>query len=197
MATPIRDAVDAKLAALWAAIQAHEDAFFLANGRYKQLLISHTITPADGVEVLPDIGTRKPGYEISGYPAAIKNVALPMALEIHQYQTPDGQVGYQAFVRVVVAGRIWQRSMQVGTETWRTHGWQDVSPINLLIPRNDLKWIIGIGAAYEATLNEAGVYSFAQLAKADAEWVAALFGPTVSVAKVQYWQSQAGALSAE
>lgn len=130
-AQQIKDQVDGKLATLWGTLQNHQDAFFAANRRYKQLLISHSVTPADGAETLPDVGTKKPHYELSGYPTGLKNVALPFSIAVHQYVTPDGTAGYQAMVTVQVGADIWERTAQVGPETWRQHNWQKITPVSL------------------------------------------------------------------
>lgn len=123
----IKDAVDTKLATLWGAVQNKEDTYFTANSRYWQGKRTHSVIPADGVETLPDIGTDAPAYQGSPYPTAIRNVAMPMALEIHQYRTPVGEFGYQAFVYVTVLGETWARSAQVGPETWRAFAWTKVA----------------------------------------------------------------------
>lgn len=123
----IKDQADAKLATLWTAVQNKEAAYFAANGRYWQGLKTHTVNPADGNETLPNVGTATPYYQSDPYPLAIRNTALPMALEIHQYQCPDGTKGYQAFVYVTVLGETYTRSAQVGPETWRAYGWRKIA----------------------------------------------------------------------
>lgn len=123
----IKDQVDSKLATLWTAIQNKEAAYFSANGRYWQGLRTHTVNPADGVEVLPNIGTSAPAYQGDPYPTAIRNTAMPMSIEIHQYRTPAGVFGYQAWVYVTVLGETYTRSAQVGPESWRSFGWTKVT----------------------------------------------------------------------
>lgn len=128
-AQQIRDQVDAKLANLWTAIQTKENSYFAANGRYFQGLKTHTLTPKDGAETTPDVGTKTPHYQPDPWPLAIRNTAMPMTLEIHQYVTPDGTAGYQASVTVQIGADIWERTAQVGPETYRQHGWQKVTPV--------------------------------------------------------------------
>lgn len=123
----IKDAADAKLATLWTAVQNKEAAYFAANNRYWQGLLTHSVIPAEGAEVLPNIGTASPSYQNDPYPSALRNVALPFALEIHQYVCPDGTKGYQAFIYVYVLGDLWTRSAQVGPETFRGYGWTKVT----------------------------------------------------------------------
>ena len=121
----IRDAVDAKLAGLWSAIQNKQDAYFLANGRYWQGLRTHTIVPTEGNETLPSVGTTVPADQPDPWPVAIRNQTLPMALQIDVYDSPQGK-GYQATVLVKVLGQLYRRVAQVGPETDRASGWQAV-----------------------------------------------------------------------
>jgi hypothetical protein len=125
--TQIRTAVDDKLTTLWGAIEARQDAYAAAhNGRYWQALSTHNVTPADGVEVLPDIGTRCPSdQQGEPYPLAIRNSPLPMALKIDVYDGPYG-TGFVATVFVSVNGKTYCRSAQVGPETERAHNWREM-----------------------------------------------------------------------
>lgn len=129
MATPaqIRNAVDAKLAALWTAIQAKQDAYAAShNGRYWQGLRTVANTPADGATALPDIGTRCPSDQPGDpWPAAIRNTQLEMAIQMDVYDGPMG-TGYQATVQVSIAGQTWTRTAQVGPEAWRVSGWTQI-----------------------------------------------------------------------
>lgn len=120
----ITDAVDSKLATLWTAIQNRQDTFFATNNRFWEGRRSHSVIPADGTETLPDIGTSA-NTGSTAWPTAIRNTALPMALEVTAYDGPNGK-GYVATVTVTVAGQTWQRSAQVGGETWRAEGWHQV-----------------------------------------------------------------------
>lgn len=125
MATPaqIRQAVDDRLAALWTAIQNKEAAYYAANGKYWQGLRTMSAIPADGATALPDIGTATPTDQPDPWPAALRQVAMEMALQIDVYDGPSG-VGYVATVSVRINSRVWERAAQVGPETWRQHGWQ-------------------------------------------------------------------------
>lgn len=120
----IRNAVDAKLASLWGTIQTRQDAYAAAHdGRYWQGLRTATITPVDGVAVLPDVGQNTPTDQPVAWPAAILTVPLAMALQIDVYDGPAGQ-GYVATVQVSVLGQTYERAAQVGPETWRQYGWR-------------------------------------------------------------------------
>ncbi len=130
MATPaqIRTQVDNALATLWGAFQNKQDTYFANHGRYYQLILTHSVTPADGNSVVPDQLNLKPHYEAqSAQDLGINIPSVPFALECHQYVTPDGTCGYQAFVSVTIAGNTWMRSAQVGPETWRAFGWTQVN----------------------------------------------------------------------
>jgi hypothetical protein len=124
----IRTAVDAKLTALWPTIQAKQDTYAANhNGRYWQGILTHTVTPSDGVESLPDIGTRCPTDQLGDpWPAGIRDVTLPMALVMDVYDGPLG-VGYVATVYVRVLGNLYSRSQNVGPEAYRTVNWAQVT----------------------------------------------------------------------
>lgn len=120
----IRDAVDAKLATLWPTVQARQATYAANhNGRYFQLLPTHLILPADGLETALANLLAKPSYQaesgadFGGWPAT-----LPMCLTIHQYDGPQGR-GYAGICEVVVSGTTYWRAAQVGPETWRAFGW--------------------------------------------------------------------------
>ncbi len=121
----IKDAVDARLAALWTAIQTKQDAYFLAHGRYWQGLRTHTILPADGDEALPSVGVSVPSDQADPWPVAIRTATLPMSLVIDCYLSPEGP-GYQATAYVTVGSQVYARTAQVGPETWRAQGWHEV-----------------------------------------------------------------------
>ncbi len=123
----IRDAVDAKLALLWATIQTREDTYAAAHGgRYWQGLLTNSTYPAEGIEVLPDIGTACPTDQLGvPWPVGIRTTPLPMALRIDCYDGEAG-TGYQATVYVSVLGNIYSRTAQSGPETWRVQGWHQI-----------------------------------------------------------------------
>lgn len=130
MATPqqIKDQVDAKAAQWLPALQNKADTYAANHqGRYWQGLRTHTVTPADGTETVPDVGTRTPSDQPDPYPIGLRNVALPMALQVDVYDGPQG-VGYTATLTVTISGQDYQRVAQVGPETWRARAWFAVPP---------------------------------------------------------------------
>lgn len=126
MATPaqIRNAVDDRLAQLWSTIQARQDSYHAAHGHYWQGLRTHTLAPADGNETAVDVGVRCPSDQLGEpWPTAIRNLSLPMSLQINCYAGPAGE-GYEAVATVTIGASTWFRVAQVGPETHRTFGWR-------------------------------------------------------------------------
>lgn len=121
----IRAAIDARLVLLWPTIQTKESNYFSAHGHYWQGLRTHTILPADGDLVLPNVGTTTPTDQPDPWPVALRSTPIEMAVVIDVYNGPLGD-GYVASVWVMISGRIWMRSAQIGPETWRTDGWHEV-----------------------------------------------------------------------
>jgi hypothetical protein len=123
----IRDAVDARLANLWPAIQTRQATYAANhNGRYWQGLRTHSVNPAEGNTVLPNIGTTCPTDQPGEpWPLSIRQTPIEMAAVIDVYDGPLG-VGYQANVFVAVLGNVYTRTAQVGPETWRTQGWRQL-----------------------------------------------------------------------
>lgn len=122
----IRNAVDNRLAALLPRIQAAQEAYFAAHGRYAQFLRSHTVDPAEGASVTADNLSARPHYQAEAGTDLAAAWGLPVSLEAclwcDQYQGPDG-AGYVLAVEVTVLGNTYRRSYNVGPETWRTEGW--------------------------------------------------------------------------
>jgi hypothetical protein len=123
----IKDKIDARLSALWSAIQAKEAAYYAAHGHYWQGLKTHTVYPADGNDTAPDVGTTAPTDQPDAWPAAITKTALPMALQVDVYDGPSGQ-GYVVHLHVTVNSKHYCRTAQVGPETSRVQGWHIVPP---------------------------------------------------------------------
>lgn len=122
----ILDVCDAKLAGIQNSIQAHQDAYAKKHdGKFFQGLRSHSVTPADGAEQRPDIGTRAPADQPEPYPAVIRNAMLPFALQVDVYDGPSG-TGYTTTAMVVVEGQEWQRVDNEGAEEYRARDWAPV-----------------------------------------------------------------------
>lgn len=121
----VRDAIDAVAAQMWPTVIAKQDAYFAAYGRYFQGLRSHTVTPADGVDAVPDNLSATPYYQaeswqsMGGFPATTKSV-----VECTQYIGPLG-AGWVLMLTVSLAGRLWQRAVGHGPEA-RDRAWADI-----------------------------------------------------------------------
>jgi hypothetical protein len=130
----VRTAIDDWLAARWPAVQSRQ-ATYASNhgGAYWQGLVScvpapaHT-TNADG-SVVPNRFDVKPADMTATWadvmPEWVGQLA-PAAIWMDAYDGPLG-TGYVASVRATFNGVTWQRSQNVGPETWRTQPWQQVS----------------------------------------------------------------------
>lgn len=91
-----------------------------------QGLQSHSVIPQDGEEERPDIGTKTPpGRADAPWPPALRTALLPFAAQVDEYVGPLG-LGYFVTLRVVIAGETWQRTQQLGPETWWAKPWAAV-----------------------------------------------------------------------
>lgn len=123
-AAQIRTQVDTALATAWAAIQTRQAAYLARRGRYWQGLATHTLLPADGLELPPDrLGTRPTDQPETWAEVGAMPAIMPMSLTIDVYDGPQGQ-GYCATVRVTIGLRVWTRAQQFGPEAWRAFGWR-------------------------------------------------------------------------
>lgn len=129
----VRNAVDAQLATLWAAIQAAQDEYYAAHDRYWQGKPTHAAdlayTAAKEGDVEPDRIDDHPTDQAESWRdlfpqwAAVK---LRAALRIDTYSGPSGD-GYVGTVRVKYDGTVYERSQNSGPETERTLAWHVVS----------------------------------------------------------------------
>jgi hypothetical protein len=124
----IRDAIDSRLAALWAHIVSRQNAYYATHGRYFQGVLTPN-TPADGQEIAPVL-TRKPHDQAETWSAAGYNLGatIPMSIALDTYETASGH-GWVGRVRVTVNGRTWARARGAGPDAAHyTHGWREVVP---------------------------------------------------------------------
>jgi len=122
---------DAKLGGILTALQHQQDTYARNHqNRYWQGLRSASVTPADGEEKKPDIGTRAPADQPEPYPAAIRNANLPFALQVDVYDGPMGQ-GWTTTVTVGVEGQDFYRVDNEGPESYRVRPWAPVPPRGL------------------------------------------------------------------
>lgn len=129
----IRNAVDARLTALWPAVVAKQDAYAADHGgRFWQGMRSHSVNPSEGATALPTIGTTCPTDQLGEpWPTAVRNLAIEMAVQCDCYDAGAAGTGYVVTVWVDVLGTTYSRSQNVGPESHRTEAWHVViaSPI--------------------------------------------------------------------
>jgi len=125
-AEEIRGTVDTRLVGRWSEIQQAQAGYHATHGRYAQGLLTHSSIPADGVEAAPDRKHAKPTDQAESW-EQLSNLPATMmsALRLDVYDGPEG-VGYVVVVGVRIGGRLWQKRINVGPETWRAHGWREV-----------------------------------------------------------------------
>lgn len=126
----IRAAVDLALAEHLLKLQTFE-ASYKGDGRanYFQTLISHSTIPADGQATPPDklaAGPTDQAEKLTDFwTDAQLAPALPYAFRTDVYDGPEG-AGYVLSAQVMIAGELWEQSVNVGPERWRESAWQVV-----------------------------------------------------------------------
>lgn len=123
----IRDAIDARLAALWPHVVARQTAYYNAQGRYFQGILTPD-TPSDGNEAAA-ILTRKPHDQAATWAMAGYNLGatIPMSIALDTYTSANG-AGWVGRVAVTVQGTTWARARGVGPNAAQyTHGWREVT----------------------------------------------------------------------
>lgn len=121
-------AIDADLVGFTAEINSLQVDYVVANGVFYQMLPTHADIPIAGAPVAWD--------NLYSHPTDIELIALAFLgyvpekdyrLSIDVYEADMGQ-GYVLQVQTDVAGQTWQRSINVGSETWREKPWFVLSP---------------------------------------------------------------------
>lgn len=119
--------IGAALADRFAEIVLAQSAFFDANGRYAQLLPTHSVIPADGEFRAPD--RRTYASEADAITAWDSLGELPeqmqSCLRIDAYGGPRGH-GYEVIQQIILGGALWERSVNCGPETERSRDWSMV-----------------------------------------------------------------------
>lgn len=122
----ITDSIDAATAQVLAPIGSAQANYLAGNGRYAQMLQTHTVTPADGASVAPDNGSARPYYQSETVGQLATLVGLPATMQAcawcDTYEGPQGP-GYVLYLEVIIAGVTWRRQINVGPEDWQTRGW--------------------------------------------------------------------------
>lgn len=125
----IKNTVDSWLAARWPTVQAKQAAYASNHGgRYFQGLYTHLTIPIDGNDSAPNNILIKPTDQAETWGDFVTLPAsFPCSLRLDVYHNQQGW-GYVATVRVFIAAlnRIYERSQNVGSETFRTVAWHEV-----------------------------------------------------------------------
>jgi hypothetical protein len=126
----IKTKVDDFLTNLWTTIKAREATYLAANGKYWQGLVTHSVTPAEGADVVPNLTATSKPTDIAEKWTDVFTVpaTMPCSVKVDTYSGPKG-IGYVGTVRVSILGQTWERSQQFGPESWRTEGWHNVTSI--------------------------------------------------------------------
>lgn len=130
----VRNAVDAQLVTLWPAVQAAQAAYFAAHRRFWQGRRTHLADLIYSALVDGSVA----GDQLDGHPTdqnetwldlfpSLAGLSLKAVLRMDVYESPVGH-GYQATLRVLYNGVIYERSQNVGPETFRTAAWHIVTP---------------------------------------------------------------------
>jgi len=116
------DQIDAVASALWPGVVAQQDAYHAANGAYYQMLWTHSEPPsaATAPDSLDDRPTDQPASPIQGLPATMRS-----RMKIDTYGQPAGWV---MTLQALIAGEVWQRSIDCGTDQSRNEAWAVLPP---------------------------------------------------------------------
>ena len=126
----VRDRIDNWLTPRWVWLRGKQDDYFAAHGQYFQGLWTHTneVEQTDALDgdTIADNLDSKPTDRPHDWRDAVGNaldaLPIPARLRLDVYDGPLGQ-GWLATLQVKYQGNIYQRSKQVGPETWRTVDW--------------------------------------------------------------------------
>lgn len=120
--------IDADLALFQQEIEALQIGYVISNGVFYQILPTHQNVPAAGNPVAWD--------NLLTHPTDVPLMALEFfdyvpvkdyLVFVDVYEADMGQ-GYTISVQTDVSGEIWQRSINIGSETWREKPWFVLSP---------------------------------------------------------------------
>jgi hypothetical protein len=125
----VRTTIDTLVVDHLAKLQAFEAAYQLNHRGYFQSLASHSVVPADGAALAPDklaSGPTDQAETLTAFWSDAQLVAeIPYSFRTDVYDGPDGQ-GYVLSVQVQLGGELWERSVNVGPETYRETPWHVV-----------------------------------------------------------------------
>lgn len=121
-------AIDADLTAFRVELESLQVDYVIASGFFYQVLPTHSQSPIAGQPVAWDNLLTHPtdvpimALEFFGY---VPTKDYLVFLDV--YEADMGQ-GYTINVQTTVAGETWQRSINIGSESWREKPWFVLSP---------------------------------------------------------------------
>jgi hypothetical protein len=126
----VRTKIDDWLTPRWATLVDRQDTFFTNRGKYFQGKWTHSgeVEQTDALngdtvaDRLTDSPTDQPQHWRDFIGNAFNTLPLPARLRIDVYNGPLGQ-GWVATLQVRYDGNVYERSRNVGPETWRTKAW--------------------------------------------------------------------------
>lgn len=138
LTTGLQTTVDAKLDDLVTQLATIQGTYKTTNGKYWQGRACTATVPADGATVAStptDVPTDQTRIQVEGiwYGGSWADVgitldaSLPVCLHVDAYDGPQGH-GYVVNGMVTEGASTYQRSINVGPETYRTQAWTDITP---------------------------------------------------------------------
>lgn len=125
----LRTEIDSRLNAQLQMIATKQEQFKGVYGIYFQLMPTHSVIPADGEERAPDQTGNKPHYQaLSGADMGGVPEQAMSSTKIDAYQGPLGQ-GYAITSSVTLEGDLWERTINVGPESWRNADWKVIQGV--------------------------------------------------------------------
>jgi hypothetical protein len=130
----MRNAIDTFVTNKWPTIVARQENYRTNRGQYWQGLRTHLVDPAhtsstDG-SALADQLNQAPADAFQNwanvFPEWVPEL-LPACVWVDAYDSPEGK-GWVLNIRATHNGTIWQRSVNVGPQSWRTSAWRQVPP---------------------------------------------------------------------
>lgn len=117
------DAATETRLATWVPVQ---ESYRAQNGRYMQVLCSHSVIPADGNATVPDRLAEAPHDQqqaIADLGFGAEPLTAAFAVDAHEGQ--DG-FGWTLLLSVIWAGVVWQRAIGHGAHSY-SHGWLEAT----------------------------------------------------------------------
>ena len=107
-------------------IESVQAQYFATHGRYFQGLSTHSVMPADGVEIAPDRGLERPSDQAEGWLDVGQLPAQMLSqMEINVYDSSIGR-GYFVVLEFRWEGSICRRQINFGPEESFGHDWRVV-----------------------------------------------------------------------